>query len=66
MRGRQATLRVDGKTIATSTLDGFVDDCGAAGPNCKLYLGQRADSGTNTFPFTGLITEARVFYTVAL
>lgn len=66
VRGRQATLRVDGATVATRTLDGFVDDCGVASPSCVLYLGQRADSGTNTFPMTGLISEARLFYTVAL
>jgi hypothetical protein len=66
VRGREATFRVDGRTISTQTLDGLIDDCGVSSQDCILDLGQRSSLSGKSFFFKGAISDARIFYTVAL
>ncbi len=66
VRGREATFRVDGNTVSTQTLDGLVDDCGSPSQDCVLDLGQRSSISGGSFFFKGTVSDARLFYTVAL
>jgi len=51
----EASLFVDGSSTAdTQLLDGFVDDCGVAGPECITYVGQRQRG----YPLTGCVASA--------
>ena len=55
------TLVVDGQAVGTQTLDGDVDDCGAASDNCIFFIGQKASTTGDTQNFEGLMAAAAVF-----
>ena len=59
-------LQVDDVQVgATRQIDGVLDDCDPDG-DCKLYVGQRSDSGTKVYGFEGEIFEAAMHNHVAL
>jgi len=63
INGRVARLFVDGESAGQLQLAGNVGDCGAYGPDCLLFVGQRA--GNSNF-FEGTIQALRLFDRSAL
>ena len=54
--GTTATLAVDSVAVGSQTLEGFVDNCGAPGPECITHVGQRQRG----YPMAGCVAAASV------
>eukprot|EP00038_Savillea_parva_P031378 m.85805 g.85805 ORF g.85805 m.85805 type:complete len:2894 (+) comp9644_c0_seq1:194-8875(+) len=61
--GQTATMVVDGGLLPPAPLNGPVDDCSAADPDCAFFVGQRSSSRSDsTWAMTGTIASATLHY----